>query len=77
LPDLHKLLPNTQRNSEIAFLCNFQAVNVVLESVSLSGYILERGGPVVPGKLKDQPDDYKPIILVDTKRLLLKERIKY
>jgi hypothetical protein len=52
-------------------------LNVILESVSLSGYILERGGPVVPGKLKDMPENYEPIVLVDVKKLLLWERIKY
>jgi len=38
---------------------------------------LERGGPVVPGKLKDMPDDYKPIVIEDIKALLLYERIKF
>ena len=31
----------------------------------------------MPGKLKDMPDDYKPIIIEDVKRILLWERMKY
>lgn len=52
-PSVHKLLPNAFRNTQLAWLCNLQAAAVVLESTSLSEYIIENGGPVIPGKQKD------------------------
>ncbi len=47
---VHRLLPNAYRNSQLAWLCNLQAANVVLESISLSDYMLAYGGRVVAGK---------------------------
>ena len=49
-PTVHRLLPNAYRNSQLAWLCNLQAANVVLESISLSDYMLAYGGRVVAGK---------------------------
>ena len=49
----------------------------MLESVSHSNYILKQGGPVIAGKLKDQPPDYTPVVIKDTKKILLWERLKY
>ena len=40
------------RNAQLAWLCNFKMLAVVLESTSLSEYMIDLGGPVVPGKIK-------------------------
>jgi hypothetical protein len=76
-PTVHRLLPNAYRNSQLAWLCNLQAANVVLESISLSDYMLAYGGPVVAGKLKNLPADHEMVTVDDMKLILLGERLKY
>ena len=75
-PGVHKLLPHAFRNTQIAWLCNFQASAVVLESTSLSEYIIDNGGPVVAGKQKELL--YKPRVIVESiTRSLLADKLKY
>jgi len=81
-PTVHRLLPNAYRNSQLAWLCNLQAANVVLESISLSDYMLAYGGPVVVGKLKNLPADHEmvkryKVTVDDMKLILLGERLKF
>lgn len=52
-PKVHKLLPRMQRNTQLAWLLNFQATAVALEATSLSDYIYENKGPIYTGKEKD------------------------
>ena len=75
-PEVHRLLPHTHRNSQLAWLCNFQAAACVLDSVSLSDYMLDFGGPVVAGKKKDQPKDKPVVVVEDIKSRLLLDRLK-
>lgn len=60
-PHIHQIMPNTVRNSQLAWLCNFKMLAVVLESTSLSEYMIDLGGPVVPGKIKLHLEDQKDI----------------
>ena len=49
-PEIHQIMPNTVRNAQLAWLCNFKMLAVLLESTSLTEYMIELGGPVLPGK---------------------------
>jgi len=75
-PTVHKLLPNAFRNTQLAWLCNLQAAAVVLESTSLSEYLIENGGPVIPGKQKDLVGQPRVIVESITSAMLI-ERIKF
>jgi hypothetical protein len=76
-PDVHKLLPNMQRNTQLAWLLNFQATAVALESTSLSDYIYDNGGPILAGKDKDRPKDfvYKEMKVINIG--ILKDKMKF
>lgn len=76
-PEIHKLLPNMQRNMQLAWLLNFQATAVALESTSLSDYIYENGGPIVAGKAKDLPQDYKYPVQKKVNKQILGDKMKY
>jgi hypothetical protein len=76
-PEIHKLLPNMQRNMQLAWLLNFQATAVALESTSLSDYIYENGGPIVAGKAKDLPQDYKYPVQEKVNKQILSDKMKY
>ena len=51
-PYIHQIMPNTVRNAQLSWLSNFKMLATVLESTSLSDYMVDLGGPVVPGKAK-------------------------
>lgn len=76
-PDVHRLMPNMQRNMQLAWLLNFQATAVALESTSLSDYIYENGGPVLAGKAKDRPKDfvYKEMKTINSQ--ILSDKMKF
>ena len=70
-PDIHKLLPKMERNTQLAWILNFQASAVAMESTSLSDYIYENGEPIVAGKAKDLPPGFKnPEVKPITEKLL-------
>jgi hypothetical protein len=52
-------MPNTFRNIQIAWICNSNFIAVILESTSLTEYMFENGGPIVPGKEKYLGDNKK------------------
>jgi hypothetical protein len=43
----------TQRNIHLAWILNLQVLAISFESISLSEYMIAIGGPVMPGKKKD------------------------
>ena len=75
-PEVHKLLPLGFRNTQLAWLCNFYSSAVLLESISLSEYMIPLGGPVVAGKPKEQIG--KPKYVVENVNLpVIKDKLKY
>lgn len=70
------MLPNAYRNTQLAWLCNFQAAAAALDSVSLSDYMIEYGGPVIPGKKKYLPQTPGPVVDDITARLL-SDKLKF
>jgi hypothetical protein len=76
-PEIHKLLPNMQRNTQLAWLLNFQATAVALESTSLSDYIYENGGIIVAGKAKDRPKDFVNPEVKTISTQILSDKMRY
>jgi len=52
-PEVHRLMPNTYRNIQMAWICNLYAIAIILESTSLSEYLIDYGSTIVPGKEKN------------------------
>lgn len=58
-PEIHKIMPNTYRNIQFAWICNLYTIAIILESTSLSEYMIEYGSNIVPGKEKYLPHGEK------------------
>jgi hypothetical protein len=74
-PEIHKIMPNTYRNIQLAWICNLYAIAIILESTSLSEYLIDYGSNIVPGKDKNPLGvRYEVFSISDA---LVEEKMKY
>jgi hypothetical protein len=68
-------MPFTYRNIQFAWLCNLFGVAVILESTSLSEFLIDYGSNVVPGKEKSPVGPKYEVLSIS--QVLLEDKTKY
>lgn len=74
-PEIHKIMPNTYRNIQFAWICNLYVIAIILESTSLSEYLIDYGSNIVPGKLKNPLAERFEVYSISD--ALVEEKLKY
>ena len=68
-------MPNTYRNIQLAWICNLYAIAIILESTSLSEYLIDYGSTIVPGKEKNLSVEKQYVFSISD--ALVQDKLKY
>ena len=66
-----------QRNSQLAYILNFNVSAVCMDSTSLSDYIYENGEPIIAGKPKNYPVGFKNPKVTPIVNNIIRDKMKF
>lgn len=77
-PRVHRLLPHAFRNAQLCWALNFDSAAILLDSISMSEYMLDLGEPVTAKKSRKDDDDEVELPSVKPINVdMLTEKMKY